>query len=344
MKFLRQAAACLLAAAIFLCEPTQLISQATAQTGTEQQNITIMIDPGHGGRNLGGQVPGIEEKNITFMTAVAMKEELEKYEGITVLMTRYEDTELSLQQRAQLAAEAGADFFFSLHYNKSVSGRLYGAEVWIPSLGENYSKAYACGDLILNELCDGYGLYRRGIKTKLGNGGLDYYGVIRGATSFGIPSMIIEHCHMENVEDIPFYNSPEKIKKLGVLDATGVAKYFGLRSEKLGVDYSSVARTQVAAPVLPVGQDLTPPETAQIVSAAKTGNTIKARLRGMDAQSPILYYDYSLDGGVNWSALQRWNSPGADYDITIPADASSLTVRIYNQYDLATMSQTVALK
>ena len=72
MKFLRQAAACLLVAAIFLCEPTQLISQAAAQTGTEQQNITIMIDPGHGGRNLGGQVPGIEEKNITFMTAVAM--------------------------------------------------------------------------------------------------------------------------------------------------------------------------------------------------------------------------------------------------------------------------------
>lgn len=328
----------LLAAVVFAGAVPSCVNAETAQ---EEKNVVVVIDPGHGGTNMGGQIPGLDEKNITLITALAMKEELEKYEGITVYLTRYGDDTLSLEQRAQAAAAVGADFLFSLHYNKAVPNRLYGAEVWIPSLGENYSKGYACGDLILNELCDSYGIYRRGIKTRLNSKGLDYYGVIKNATALGVPSMIIEHCHIDNEMDLSYFNSMEKLQQLGRMDATGVAKYFGLKSDALGVDYSNVPQTVVAAPVTPIGDDMTPPEVAEVVSAAKENGQINAVLQGADSQSSILYYDYSLDGGVTWSALQKWNSASAVNVVVIPGDGATLTVRIYNQYDKASQTATV---
>lgn len=313
----------------------------SAAAAPQDDNIVVVIDPGHGGTNIGGQIPGLDEKNATLITALAMKEELEKYEGITVYLTRYGDEDVSLSERSLRAAAVGADFLFSLHYNKAVPNRLYGAEVWVPSLGENYSRAYACGDLILNELCDSYGIYRRGIKTKLNKNGTDYYGVIKNATAVGIPSMIIEHCHIDNEKDLSYFNSIEKMQQLGRLDATGVAKYFGLRSDVLGVDYSNVPKTVVTAPRVPVADDTTPPEVAAIVSAVRENGQIRAVLQGADSQSGILYYDYSLDGGLTWSALQEWNSADTVNAVLIPGDGPTLTVRIYNQYDKASQSAPV---
>lgn len=341
MKFRNKIVSGLFAVMVFAVAIPFSACAAPAE-GKAADPVVVVIDPGHGGSNIGGQIPGIDEKNATLVTALAMKEELEKYEGVTVYLTRYGDQDLSLSDRPRAAAAVGADFFFSIHFNKAVPNRLYGAEVWIPSLGQNYAKGYACGDLILNELCDTYGLYRRGIKTKVNDKGTDYYGVIKYATELGIPSMIIEHCHIDNEVDVPFFNSPEKLIMLGKLDATGVAKYFGLKSSVLGVDYSGVQKTVVAPPSSPVRQDMTPPETASILSAAKTADkTITAVLQGSDAQSGILYYDYSLDGGLTWSALQKWESAGSTETVTIPGEAAFLTVRLYNRYDLATQSGTV---
>lgn len=333
----------LLAAVLFVAAIPFYVKAAPAQSADGTEPVVVVIDPGHGGTNIGGQIPGMDEKNATLVTALAMKEELEKYEGVTVYLTRYGDQDMSLSDRPRAAAAVGADFFFSIHYNKAVPNRLYGAEVWIPSLGENYAKGYACGDLILNELCDTYGLYRRGIKTKVNDRGTDYYGVIKYATELGIPSMIIEHCHIDNEADFQFFNSPEKLQLLGRLDATGVAKYFGLKSEELGVDYSGVQKTVVAAPGVPVVQDMTPPESAAIVAARKADGAILATLQGSDAQSGILYYDYSLDGGFTWSALQKWDSAGNSCNVAIPGDGPSLTIRLYNRYDLSTQSGTVPL-
>ena len=343
MKICKKTIWGLLTALVFAAAVPSYAAAAPANAADSSDNIVIVIDPGHGGSNIGGQIPGMDEKNATLITAMAMKEELEKYEGVTVYLTRYDDRDMSLAERPRAAAAVGADFFFSIHYNKAVPNRLYGAEVWIASRGENYARGYACGDLILNELCDTYGLYRRGIKTKVNDRGTDYYGVIKHATALGIPSMIIEHCHIDNETDFPFFNSPEKLVLLGRLDATGVAKYFGLRSTVLGVDYSNVPKTVVAAPAAAVVQDMTPPESAVITSAVKQDGAVVAVLQGSDAQSGILYYDYSLDGGLTWSALQKWESVGASNTVSIPGSGATLTVRLYNRYDLCTQSATVTV-
>lgn len=126
--------------------------------------MVIVIDPGHGGENRGGEVPGqFLEKELTLQTAQAMKQTLEQFEGVEVYLTRTTDQELSLEERAQIAKAYGADFLFSLHYNMSSEHNLYGSEVWTSAFGQYYSAGQTFGRLQLAEMA-GKGQYIRGVK------------------------------------------------------------------------------------------------------------------------------------------------------------------------------------
>ena len=89
------------------------------------KDVIVIIDPGHGGENLGAQWNGRQEKDITLVVAKAMKQELQKYVGITVYMTREDDADLTLQERADFAEKKNADFLYSLHFNMSEYHTLY---------------------------------------------------------------------------------------------------------------------------------------------------------------------------------------------------------------------------
>lgn len=120
--------------------------------------LIIVIDPGHGGENLGGEHEQYTEKNLTPIVANAMKEELEKYEGVEVYLTHDSDVDMSINDRALFAAEKNADFLFCLHFNMSVNHNLFGAEVWVPATGEYYSKGYSFAQIQMQEFLD-LGLY-----------------------------------------------------------------------------------------------------------------------------------------------------------------------------------------
>ena len=74
--------------------------------------IVVVIDPGHGGSNLGTDYLPIPEKHYTMVVALYMKEQLEKYENVKVYLTHTEDIDMSLEERAAFAAEVQADFLF----------------------------------------------------------------------------------------------------------------------------------------------------------------------------------------------------------------------------------------
>ncbi|MDE6748422.1 MAG: N-acetylmuramoyl-L-alanine amidase [Lachnospiraceae bacterium] len=226
----------------------------------ETNPIVIVIDPGHGGDNLGGQYEDYTEKEITLITAMAMKAELEKYEGITVYLTRTGDEELSLQERCDFAASVNADFLFCLHYNMSANHTLFGAETWISAFGEQYSKGYTFASIEIGLLQE-MGMYSRGIKTRLNEDGVDYYGIIRHSTEYGMPCVLIEHCHLDQENDQPFYDHKDKLEAFGRLDAEAVARYYGLRSPSLGKDYSGYQNISVNVP----SQEMKPDSTEQDV-------------------------------------------------------------------------------
>jgi N-acetylmuramoyl-L-alanine amidase len=77
---------------------------------------TIIIDPGHGGRDPGAISNGIMEKTIALKVAKKLKSSLQKA-GYNVLLTRTTDTFVPLQDRPKFAAQAGGDLFISLHCN-----------------------------------------------------------------------------------------------------------------------------------------------------------------------------------------------------------------------------------
>jgi N-acetylmuramoyl-L-alanine amidase len=79
---------------------------------------TIVIDPGHGGRDPGAVgSTGLEEKEITLDVALRLAERLRALTGYRVELTRETDSTSSLRSRAEFANENDADLFVSIHVN-----------------------------------------------------------------------------------------------------------------------------------------------------------------------------------------------------------------------------------
>lgn len=308
--------------------------------------VVVVLDPGHGGKNLGAEYDGYTEKDMTMIVATAMKEELEKYEGVEVYLTRDVDKDMSLEERAEFAASKNADFLFCLHFNMSLGHELFGSEVWISAFGEEHQKGYSFASAEM-ELLEDAGLYPRGIKTRLNDDGEDYYGIIRHSTARGLPSAIIEHCHLDEETDVAFYDSEEKLKQFGVLDATAVAKFYGLKSEILGVDYGSYQKVEIPIPSAAVKPDTSEPDVCMIDAGDVDKETGEAEVSiyAVDYDSYLVYYSYSLDGGESFSKLQKWEPRSADtlkFTLKVPSGiAPDLVVKVYNKYDYTTMSNHV---
>lgn len=92
---------------------------------------TVVIDPGHGGEELGTQGPnGTVEKEITLAVARRLRTLIERRLGLKVFLTREDDRTLSLDERSAFANNHRADVFLSIHANYAVRPALKGAEVY----------------------------------------------------------------------------------------------------------------------------------------------------------------------------------------------------------------------
>lgn len=86
------------------------------ETAGTREVKTIVIDPGHGGKDSGALGAKAQEKDIVLAVSKLLKKELEK-EGFNVKMTRDKDVFIELGQRANLANQWDGDLFISLHCN-----------------------------------------------------------------------------------------------------------------------------------------------------------------------------------------------------------------------------------
>ncbi len=79
---------------------------------------TIVIDPGHGGKDPGAVgKAGLAEKDVAFDVSRRLRQRLERHSGYRVLLTRERDVFLSLRERVDFANEHEADLFISIHLN-----------------------------------------------------------------------------------------------------------------------------------------------------------------------------------------------------------------------------------
>lgn len=227
-----------------------------AAAKSDDGNIVVALDPGHDSTHAGASSNGLREEVLTLKIANYCKEELEKYAGVTVYMTRTGaacphpggSSGSDIGDRVYAAADAGADIYVSLHLNSSTASSVNGSEViipnksWKPQVAEEGEKL---AEAILKEL-KAIGLNMRPdeiyskdttINERYPDGSIsDYFSVQIYAKERGIPGIIVEHAFITNSGDRNYLKSESGLKKLGVADATGIAKYFGMEKPKW-VDY-----------------------------------------------------------------------------------------------------------
>lgn len=119
--------------------PTPATTQNEPAAPAELPNIvppapslrTVMIDPGHGGDDIGAKgAGGTTEKDVTLAIARRLKATIEARMGLRVLMTREDDRSVAVSDRTALANTNKADVFISLHANASFRNTVSGAAVY----------------------------------------------------------------------------------------------------------------------------------------------------------------------------------------------------------------------
>jgi N-acetylmuramoyl-L-alanine amidase len=96
---------------------------------------TIVIDPGHGGKEVGAIGPGgLMEKDATLMLCRRLAVALEAKLKTRVILTRNDDAVVPLDQRTAIANQYHADLFLSVHMNAAIVKGAHGAETYFLSL------------------------------------------------------------------------------------------------------------------------------------------------------------------------------------------------------------------
>lgn len=122
----------------------------------------VVIDPGHGGSDPGAVGPtGLQEKDVTLAVALQLRAALVAV-GCDAVLTRDSDRDVSyanspagveLQARVDVANNAGADVFISLHCNAADAVEAHGTEVWYYHEGQTLAQGL-CACLAALDLAD----------------------------------------------------------------------------------------------------------------------------------------------------------------------------------------------
>lgn len=171
---------------------------------------TVIIDPGHGGGDLGASHPtlDLDEKHVNLYVAQYLKAYLEAA-GVNVIMVRStleEGAELSLRGSVMQENLETVDLFFGLHHN-AANTEARGAQVLAQIADEEREDGPS--RILAEELNKEYeniGLTVRPIWFRHGDHG-DYYYTNRKAAELQIVAVISEFCFIDNDEDVLFIDS-----------------------------------------------------------------------------------------------------------------------------------------
>ncbi len=184
---------------------------------------TVVLDVGHGGTDRGARahLPYCEEKKLCLLTARLVRQYLEQL-GYHVVMTRNTDAFLPLAKRVEIASQAQASIFVSVHFNSSRSVEAQGIEVFFHDSSDNRLRARAShklADTILNRIIRRTCASSRGVKK--GN----FY-VIRETS---MPAVLVEGGFISNKEERCLLKTRDYQEKLARGIADGVDQYFKAR-------------------------------------------------------------------------------------------------------------------
>ncbi len=188
--------------------------------------MKVCIDPGHGGSDRANRGPGgYIEADGNLKIALAVAEYLQPY-PIDIVWTRVTaDATVSLSERCRIANDAKADIFVSIHSNATELPAARGTETYhsinsTPGHGGNL-----LATLIHANVVRLAGTKNRGVRTRQGADGKDYYAVIRETE---MPAVIVEVAYHSNPEDEALLRDVGFRLRAARGIAKGIIEYAGL--------------------------------------------------------------------------------------------------------------------
>lgn len=205
----------------------------------------VAIDPGHQGYHIDmselepvgpgsqemkpkgtqgtqGSFTGVPEYELNLTISKQLAQELQG-RGYEVMLTRQDnDTVISNQERALLAAEFGADIYLRIHANESGNPDESGALTMVPSANNPYiaqlhNKSYALGEAVINAYCQSCGLTNRGVM---------FSDNMAGTNWSQVPVTVLEMGFMTNQSDDIYMQNAEFQSRMVQGIANGVDQYF----------------------------------------------------------------------------------------------------------------------
>ena len=163
----------------------------------------VVIDPGHGGRETGAIGPsGVVEAELNLDVALKAKASLEG-RGATVVLTRNDDTRVTLETRAAIARSLDPLLFISIHHNGGPTRTADRPGVQVYHQHQTPESARFAG-VLFEHLLEAFAPFSdewsggnaTGVRPRLDEDGDDYYGVLRA--SEGVPAVLAEALYMSD--------------------------------------------------------------------------------------------------------------------------------------------------
>lgn len=212
---------------------------------------TIILDPGHGGRDPGTMHNGVVERDVNLDVAQRLSKVLEKL-GYEVFLTRSGNTSISLANRVRFGRRSKGDLFVSIHVNSAPNTASSGMETYILDFAHTSSASRLAmvenadsgrlGDMdkILTEILAGArmnesrslaeNIQQETLAYLKKNGARTYNGGVKGAPFFvlvgsSMPSVLIELGYCSNKEEAARLKTSSHRQKLAQGIANGIHAY-----------------------------------------------------------------------------------------------------------------------
>ena len=183
------------------------------QSSDSLNNLTIVVDAGHGDHDPGASNGKLLEKDINLDVALYLEKQL-KSAGANVVMTRRDDSFLELRERSNIANNLNADAFISVHTN-AASEAAHGIETyWYDKYSSAESKALA--ESIQKRLIEVTEANNRGVKNQS-------FSVIRESK---MASVLVEVGFLTNNEEYKLLLTQEYREELAEGIYQGVVDYY----------------------------------------------------------------------------------------------------------------------
>lgn len=194
-------------------------SQLALKSAIPKDQKLIVIDPGHGGYDLGARISACDEKSLALSTALLVKKYLTEM-GYRVILTRSRDVFLPLEKRTSIANETKSKLFVSIHYNSAPNPVAKGVEVFYYASEDKIRKEASkkLATRVLSKVIDRTAAESRG--TKEGK-----FHVIRETH---MPAILIEAGFMTHPDELHLLKDINYRDKIARGIAEGVDSFFKL--------------------------------------------------------------------------------------------------------------------